>query len=265
MTMDENWQVPAFELREFAPRRSRYCVCIPVINEGERLRRQLGRMRDLGLPGQADLLILDGGSSDGSVAPEVLQPLGVRALLIKTGPGRLGAQQRMGYAYALRQGYDGIVSLDGNDKDGVEAVPEFLRHLDLGFDLVQGSRYLPGGQAIHTPWTRHLAITLIHAPLASLASGFHYTDTTNAFRGYSRKLLLHPGVQPFREIFSRYELLVYLSIRAPRLGLRVTEIPVTRTYPAGSVPTKIGAVGGNFLLLATLLRAVAGAYNPKQG
>jgi len=259
---DVTWQLPAFEIRELAPRRTRYCVCIPVINEGERLARQLERMRSLGLPQQTDLLILDGGSTDGSVALERLQAAGVRSLLVKTGPGRLGAQQRMGYAYALRQGYEGIVSVDGNDKDGVEAIPAFLRHLDMGYDLVQGSRYLPGGEALNTPWLRNLAIRLVHAPLSSLAAGFRYTDTTNAFRAYSRKLLLHPQVQPFRDVFSRYELLVYLNLRAPQLGLQVMEIPVSRRYPVAEVPTKISPVRGNLLLFVTLLRGVAGAFRP---
>jgi dolichol-phosphate mannosyltransferase len=65
---DLDWEVPSFDLHELAPRRTRYCVCIPVINEGERLRRQLGEMRRLGLTQLADTLILDGGSTDGSTA-----------------------------------------------------------------------------------------------------------------------------------------------------------------------------------------------------
>ena len=258
------WQVPAARIDEFSAKRTRYCVCIPVINEGERLRAQLRAMSEAGIPELADILILDGGSTDGSTEAGYLKAQGVRALLVKLGAGRLSAQLRMGYAYALRQGYEGIVSIDGNGKDGVEAIPDFIRELGSGVDLVQGSRYVPGGQAVNTPWVRVLAIKLLHAPLISLAAGFRYTDTTNGFRAYSRRFLLDPRVQPFRDVFSSYELLAYLSVRAPRTGHRVREIPVTRRYPAqGKTPTKISHVGGNLLLFRTLLKVVCGVFNPQ--
>ena len=53
-----NWEVPSFHALELAPKRSSLCVCVPVINEGERIRRQLGRMRDIVKP--YDVLIADG-------------------------------------------------------------------------------------------------------------------------------------------------------------------------------------------------------------
>ena len=168
-----------------------------------------------------------------------LRELGVNTLLVKTGPGKLGAQLRMGYAWALARDYQGIVTVDGNNKDSVESVPLFMQALDEGYDMIQGSRYIPGGQAINTPLLRHIAVKLMHIPLISLAAGYRYTDTTNGFRGYSRRYLLHPDVQPFRDIFQTYELLAYLSVRAPQLGLRVTELPVTRAYPAHeATPTR---------------------------
>ena len=42
--------------------------------------------------------------------------------------------------YALGEDYEGFVLLDGNGKDGVEAIPSFFAALDEGFDYVQGSR-----------------------------------------------------------------------------------------------------------------------------
>jgi len=258
---DRAWQVPAFTCTEFAQRRTRYCVCVPVINEGERIRKQLGEMHEFA--DQADILICDGGSRDGSLAEDLLRRCGVRALLVKTGPGKLSAQLRMGYAYALRAGYEGIVTIDGNDKDGVDAIPRFLKELDAGVDLIQGSRFVPGGEAINTPTIRWLAIKLMHAPVMRWASGFRYTDTTNGFRGYSRRFLLDPRVQPFRDIFDTYELLAYLSVRGPQLGFKTIESPVCRRYPAkGKTPTKIGMVRGNLRLIRILFSSATGKYNP---
>lgn len=261
--MNEVIAVPSHDIHEFAPRRCNYCLCIPVINEGERMLRQLERMRVANLQGVIDIILCDGGSQDGSIAHGRLRELGVNTLLVKTGPGKLGAQLRMGYAWALARDYQGIVTVDGNNKDSVESVPLFMQALDEGYDMIQGSRYIPGGQAINTPLLRHIAVKLMHIPLISLAAGYRYTDTTNGFRGYSRRYLLHPDVQPFRDIFQTYELLAYLSVRAPQLGLRVTELPVTRAYPAHeATPTKIGMLKGNMALITILWQVLRGRYNP---
>lgn len=255
------WEVPACRASLFSERTARHAVCIFVINEGERIRAQLSRMA--ASANEADLLIADGGSSDGSLDEDFLRAHRVRCLLTRTGPGKLSAQMRMAFAHCLKEGYEGIVVIDGNNKDDPSAIPFFLEKLAAGFDHIQGSRYIPGGRAINTPWLRHCGVSLLHAPLISAAAGFRYTDTTNGFRAYSRRLLLDPRVQPFRDIFTGYELHYYLAIRAARLGLRVTEIPVIRAYPKNArAPTKISPVRGNLLILRTLLAACLHRYDP---
>lgn len=259
---DTTWEVPTFLLYEFRPQRTDYCVCIPIINEGDRIKKQLAEMRTYGIDQRADILICDGGSTDGSTNLGLLRASGVRALLVKTGSGKLSAQLRMGYAYALRQGYLGVVTIDGNGKDGVDAIPNFLHELDADFDFIQGSRFITGGEAVHTPWLRWCAIRFLHAPLISLAARFWYTDTTNGFRGYSRRYLLDPRVQPFRHIFNTYELLAYLSVRAPQLGMATKEIPVRRAYPTGGeLPTKI-MKGSYVALLRIVWKTITGSYEP---
>ena len=256
------WEVPEFALREWGARRSPFALCVFVLNEGERIRAQLERMQSL--TSQIDIVIADGGSSDGAVAPEILARHGVRALLTKHGPGRLSAQMRMALAYALERGYEGVVVMDGNNKDDPSAVPAFVQLLSAGYDHIQGSRYVRGGRAINTPWSRHLAVKYLHAPLLSLAAGFRYTDTTNGFRAYSRRLLLDERVAPFRDVFSGYELHYYLAIRAARLGFHVCETPVTRAYPLGKTPTKIRGLRGNLLVLRTLWRACRHRFDPPE-
>lgn len=259
---DADWQIPVFDMYEFAPRRTKYCVVIPIINEGNRILTQLQRMKELGIFQHADILIADGNSTDDSTQKERLATYHVRTLLIKKSPGKLSAQLRMGYAYALRQGYAGIITIDGNGKDNPEAIPHFIIELDRGVDFVQGSRFVSGGKAINTPFMRWMAIRFIHAPILSFGAHFWFTDTTNGFRGYSRKILLDERVQPFRNIFMTYELLVYLSVRVPRLGYKTKEIPVTRAYPSfGKIPTKIKH-GAHIGLIIMLLKAVIGEFNP---
>jgi glycosyltransferase involved in cell wall biosynthesis len=253
--------VPAHERYLFGPKRTRYCVAVFAINEGERIRAQLRAMAPLA--DRIDIVVADGGSTDGSLAPDTLAEFGLRALLVKRDVGRLSAQMRMAIAFALDQRYEGLVVIDGNGKDDVSAIPRFIALLDAGYDHIQGSRYIPGGQGVNTPWIRTLAVRAFHAPLISLAARSLYTDTTNGFRAYSRRLLTDARVQPLRDVFSAYELHYYLAIRAARLHFRVTETPVTRRYPdEGKTPTKISPVKGNLLILRTLASAVLGRFNP---
>jgi hypothetical protein len=215
------------------------------------------------LADKIDIVVADGGSTDGSLAPDSLGGFRLRALLVKRGPGRLSAQMRMAIAFAMDEGYDGMVVIDGNGKDDLDAMPRMIELLDAGYDHVQGSRYIPGGRGINTPVSRTLAVRLVHAPLISLAAGSRYTDTTNGFRAYSRRLLTDPRVAPLRDVFMDYELHYYLAIRAARLGFRVVETPVTRRYPPhGKTPTKISPITGNLRVLRTLSAAVAGRFNP---
>jgi len=260
--LNKDWEVPTFKTNEFKPRKNRYCICIPIINEGEKFKKQLKKMSYLSEI--IDIIICDGGSTDSSTDENFLKENAVTALLIKTGSGKLSAQLRMGYAYAIDKRYEGIITVDGNGKDDISTIPDFIKSLDEGFDFIQGSRFIPGGKAINTPPSRLLAIKIIHAPFISLLSGFRYTDTTNGYRAYSRKLLLDEKVAPFRKIFDTYELLAYLSVKAPRLGFRVIEIPVTREYPKNiKIPTKISPIRGNLKLIEILIGLLFGKYNPQ--
>jgi dolichol-phosphate mannosyltransferase len=256
-----DWAVPKFDETVIRPRSNRYALVIPVINEGERIRNQLQTIQSLDLA--VDVVVADGGSTDGSLDLDFLNCAGVNTLLTKRGPGRLSAQLRMAYAWVLARGYEGVVTVDGNGKDGVEAISLFLDALDKGYGIVQGSRYKPGGEAVNTPLDRWIAGRLIHAPLISLGARYRFTDTTNGFRAYSAAALRDARLAPFRDIFVNYNLLFYLSVRIPQLGYRACEVPVTRRYPtSGKTPTKIAGFGGRFSMFGELLNAVRGQFNP---
>ncbi|MFC1458340.1 glycosyltransferase family 2 protein [Microvirga arabica] len=261
VSFPSSWAVPAFEEAVFAPSVNRYALVIPVINEGDRIRNQLRAIDALKLP--IDVIVADGGSTDGSLQSEFLREVGVSALLTKRGPGRLSAQLRIAYAWVLTRGYDGVVTMDGNGKDGVDAISRFVDALNQGYDIVQGSRYQPGGEATNTPLDRWIAGKFIHAPLISLGARFRFTDTTNGFRAYSATALLDPRVAPFRDVFVNYNLLFYLSVRIPQLGYRACEVPVSRRYPpSGKTPTKIAGFGGRFAMFGELFEAAFGRLKP---
>ena len=244
--------VPAFAYYEYEQKRKEYVVLIPVINEGERILKELYRAYKHQIADHADIVICDGGSTDGSLEERKLRKLSVNTLLVKKDKGKQGAQLRMGIYWALRRGYRGVITIDGNHKDSIEDIPRFIRKLEEGYDLVQGSRFV-----------RNIAVRLIHAPVISLTAGQRFTDTTNAYRAYSARYLSDDRVAPLRDIFMTYELLAYLSVRATQLGYRACEIPVTRAYPRrGKTPTKISFLKGNSELMKILFRNFRGAYNP---
>ena len=262
-TNEAIYGVPKFLSTEIEERKTKYCLCIPIINEGERIHKQLQRAQQHGIDKLVDIIICDGDSSDDSTEINTLKELGVNTLLIKKDTGKQGAQLRMGFWFALERGYEGIITIDGNNKDSIESVSLFIEKLEEEFDFVQGSRYVKGGKAINTPIIRHFAVKFIHSPLISLTARHRFTDSTNAFRCYSKKYLTHPKVQPFRPIFTTYELLAFLSVRASQLGLKVGEVPVERKYPeSGKVPTKISFFKGNFNLIKILITNLFGKYNP---
>ncbi len=255
--------VPDYTLQAFAPKQNNACLLIPIINEGERILAELATAQQHGIHQLVDIVLCDGGSTDGSMEEVRLTALGVNTLLTKTGAGKQGAQLRMGLHFALAQGYEQVLTIDGNNKDSIESVPLFLEKLDAGYDIIQGSRFIKGGVAEHTPLVRYLAVRLLHAPVISLAARQWFTDTTNAYRGYSRRYLTHPEVQPLRDVFMGYELLAYLSVRATQLGLKGCEVPVRRSYPStGKTPTKIHGMKGNNDLLRCLFGACMGKFNP---
>lgn len=255
--------VPKFLCNEYEAKNNKYCVLIPIINEGKRIHKELQRAKDNHIYQYADIIICDGNSTDGSTEESILRKLKVNTLLVKQDAGKQGAQLRMGIWWALQRGYKGIITVDGNNKDSIEDVPKFIEKLEEGYDFIQGSRFVKGGKAINTPFIRYISVRLIHAPIISLTAKHWFTDTTNAYRGYSAQYLSDERVKPCRDIFMTYELLAYLSVRATQLGYKACEIPVTRAYPAkGKVPTKISFFKGNSELMKILLKNMVGSYNP---
>lgn len=261
MSQESVHQVPGYNVEFWGGRQHKYCVVIPVINEGSRITDLLTSMSMLNVSESSDIIIMDGGSVDGSLSQDKLLQLKVKGLLVKTGPGKLSAQLRCAYDFAITEGYEGVITIDGNNKDDPDTITDFIAALESGVDFAQASRYIKGGKQVNTPFVRNFAIRLIHAPLLSLASGFHWTDTTQGFRAYSRRLLTSEKVSVFRDVFRDYELLAYLSYIAPRLGFKCKELPTTRRYPKGKVPTKITAFRGNIKLMQTLLNVCLGRYN----
>lgn len=255
--------IPQFTETVFFEKKTKYCLLIPLLNEGDRYFSQVKKMQEIGLFRKIDVIICDAGSKDGTTDFKFLESSGHRALLVRKGKGRYSTDLKMGYYWAIQQGYEGFISVDGNDKDGTEAIDLFIKKLDEGFDYIQGSRYVRGGVEENTPIIRKMALKVINEPIMTWCARRHLTDTTNGFRAYSKKFMTNEEVLPFRDCFWGYELIYYLPIRACRRGFKVCEIPVYRGYPKGEVPSKVGGLKGNLYQLSILYHCIWKHYNPE--
>ena len=75
--------VPCFECAEYEEKKNEYVVLIPIINEGKRITDELSRAKEAKVSEYVDIVICDGGSTDGCTEERRLRELGVNSLLIK--------------------------------------------------------------------------------------------------------------------------------------------------------------------------------------
>ncbi len=196
-----------------------------AFNEGEKIRRTIARHP---ADRQYDLLVVDDGSTDGSLDAV---PDGVLVLRSPINRG-IGAAMKSAFDYALDHGYDVLVIQAGNDKDDPLEIPRLLAPiLADDADFVQGSRFLPGGTFGNMPWHRVFATRFIHPLAASLAARKRITESTNGFRAFRTALLRDLRINWRQEWLDRYELEPYLLLKTISLGYRHQEVPVTKIYP----------------------------------
>jgi dolichol-phosphate mannosyltransferase len=262
---DASWELPAFTTTELAEKKRDHCILVPVLNQGRILIDQLRRMQSQ--MHLVDVIVCDGDSDDGSTDPDTLRECGVRTLLVTSELG-IGTATRMGLAYAVAQGYRGVVMIDGNGKDRVSTIADLVCALEDGFDMVQASRFVAGGTHENTPLERWLGIRLVCSPVLSLGSRFFWSDPTNTLKAMSRRYLLDPRLAPFRHVFRRFNMHFHLSRMAPRLGYRALEVPHARVYPASdrgrifrTEATRIRGLRPRLQLVWELLCEVAGRYD----
>ena len=94
----------------------------------------------------ADILVVDDNSPDGTaeLVEELAAELGQIKLLRRPGKQGLGSAYREGFAVALDEGYDVVVSMDVDLSHDPAALPDLLALVATGADAVIGSRYVPG-------------------------------------------------------------------------------------------------------------------------
>jgi dolichol-phosphate mannosyltransferase len=218
-------------------------------NEEEKIRRALARH-----PPQRnyDLLVMDDGSTDGSLSNLPFD--NVIILRNATNQG-IGAAMKRVFEFALERNYDILVIQAGNDKDDPTEIPRLLEPILAGeADFVQGSRFLAGGGYGNTPAYRVVATRYVHPLLFSLSVGKRVTETTNGFRAFRTAILRDPRINWRQAWLDKYELEPYLLYQTIKLGYRHREVPVTKIYPPATQGyTKMRPIVGWWSILRPII------------
>ena len=176
----------------------------------------------------ACVIVVDDCSSDGTA--EEARATGAERVVRHPVNRGVGAGIRTGLMTAKREGFEFAAILSGDDQHEPHELPRLLGPLFEGrADLVQGSRWLPGGATPGIPADRRL-LTRLYPWLFRLVSGYPSTDGTNGFRAFRLAILDDPRIRLDQDWLDRYELEPYLLFQAVRCGYRVREAPVTVRY-----------------------------------
>lgn len=199
-------------------------IIVPAFNEAGRLAEVIAGINRVA-PGLS-LLVVDDGSRDGTA--RVAHALGARVVSHPFNLG-YGAALQTGYRHALRRGYARVVQMDADGQHDPDSLALIVSALDLGYDLVLGSRFL-GRDSYRPPFARLIGMRLFRG-IASLVLGRTITDATTGYRGLSIRLV---AFYDRRGIFPHDCPDANIIVRTCRAGFRVTEVPVRmRDNPAG--------------------------------
>jgi dolichol-phosphate mannosyltransferase len=202
----------------------RALVVIPLYNEEATLARVLAEVRHV-LPAagaEADILVVDDGSTDRS--PMILRQVAGLAVITHAHNRGYGQSLIDGFAYALAQGYDAVVTIDCDEQHEPRQIPQFLAALE-GADIVSGSRYLdPAVGGDPAPPERRGLNEEIAARLRQV-TGYPITDAFCGFKAYRASAL-----RALRLDEPSYGMPLQVWIQAAHHRLRVVELATPRIY-----------------------------------
>jgi glycosyltransferase involved in cell wall biosynthesis len=195
-------------------------VIIPVYNEAAVIGRTLEGLKRTLRPSHEILVVYD--FDEDNTLPVVQEFIknrdGIR--LVKNCYGR-------GPVNALRTGFEAaqgraIAVTMGDSSDDPETLNAMYALLQKCFDLVCGSRYMPGGSQVGGPRLKSLTSRLAGRSLR-LLTGIPTADVTSAFKMYRRELLRNIAIKSD----GGFEVSMEITVKAFLQGYRITEVPTT--------------------------------------
>ncbi|HZK75499.1 MAG TPA: polyprenol monophosphomannose synthase [Candidatus Kapabacteria bacterium] len=212
----------------------RALIIIPTYNEQENIVRivhEVFAQQPLSGDVELNILIVDDNSPDGT--SEIVREMQKREdpqfthihLLTRPGKMGLGTAYVTGFKYGLAEGYEYIFEMDADFSHDPKEIPKFLHEIQ-NYDLVIGSRYIPGAHISN--WPRRRLLLSYNANLyARMITGIPVRDATAGFKCFRRKVLEAIDLDDIRS--NGYAFQIEMHFRAWRKGFRIKEIPITFT------------------------------------
>ena len=191
-------------------------VAIPAYNEEATIADVVAKVRDCS-PG-LDLLVVDDGSVDAT--PQILRGLHVMTARHCCNLG-YGRAIQTAILFALRRGYDALVTLDADGQHDPTLIGLMHEHAVAGgYDVLIGSRFVKPRSYSGSPFGRRLGM-LLFSVLVLLVSKQRIYDTTSGLKIVQRSVFEPLARWHFVDFHA--EAIVYLM----RLGYCVGEYPIT--------------------------------------
>ena len=203
----------------------RVLVVTPTYNERDNLEALCAAV--LASPIHADYMIVDDNSPDGT--GQLADELSAKEPRIKVmhRPGKmgLGSAYRQAFGRALADGYDAVISMDGDWSHDPQYLPDLVAGA-ANADLVIGSRYLNGISVVNWDLSR-LIMSQVANTYARVVTGMPFRDCTSGFQCLTSRALAAIGLESIRT--DGYSFLVELKYRVVHAGLHGVEVPIVFT------------------------------------
>lgn len=131
---------------------------------------------------------------------------------------------RRGFDYAVKNKYDIVVVVAGDDQDDPSEIKKLVQPLTEGYDLVLGSRYLEPHKA---PVLKKIQ-TKMYSLLFSIITKRRITDASNGFRAFKTSLLKEVDLSA--SWLNGYELEPYFLLQVIKKRYKIKEVPVNKKY-----------------------------------
>jgi len=182
---------------------------------------------------QMDILVIDDGSSDNTIAEchAFRQHYHEMPLTILVNPKNLGygANQKLGYQYAIDRGFDVVCLLHGDGQYAPEELPKLLRPLlDGECEAVFGSRMMQAGAALKggMPLYKYYG----NKVLTWIQNKIVGTDLSEYHSGYRLYSVQALKKIPFEYNSNVFDFDTDIIIQLHNAGCKIQEIPIPTFY-----------------------------------
>ena len=170
-----------------------------------------------------DVIVVDDNSQDGTGA--LLDKISESNPLLKVvhRPEKMGLGMAHHFAmiYAIKHGYDALVTMDADHSHNPQDIPRLLEKLSEA-DFVIGSRYMSGGSCDYTGYRRFVSVSATIG--ARMLLGIPLHEFTTSFRAFRVSELQKVN---FLKLHNHgYSFFMESIFRLKQAGLRLEEIPI---------------------------------------